>query len=214
MTDLRAFQDLIQQWRDRSSREERLSDSAYLKGHGEKCVGASARSVVYRRCADELAAALVLLQGSDPQPFVSCQCPAKKGENCPLTAEECNAREAQFRAAGSDPQARQEWQPMGSRLALMNIRRWVDEGVMIHRRENGIATPTGLAGSIAAQVWLHVLDAIDEGEPAVCHCQCARAAHVYYRQGGIFTACKICHCEAYEPIPHAPAPPSAPERQE
>ncbi len=36
----------------------------------------------------------------ESEPFVSCQCPAKRGENCPLTADECAARETANRLAG------------------------------------------------------------------------------------------------------------------
>jgi len=88
---------------------------------------------------------------------------------------------------------------IGRELALMNIRRWVDEGASIHRRDNGFAIPPGLASTITAQVWLHVCDVLASETPAPCHCGCSRPAHVYYRDGGIFTACKVCSCEAYEP---------------
>jgi len=40
-------------------------------------------------------AAPVAALGAAPwQPHVSCCCPAKRGEDCPLTAEECDARQA------------------------------------------------------------------------------------------------------------------------
>lgn len=97
------------------------------------------------------------------------------------------------------------WEPvLAQKLCLMSIRRWVDEAVAMHRRENGIATPTGLAGQIAAQVWLHVSDVLAHETPALCHCGCSRPAHTFWREGGIFTACKICACEGYEPLPPAP----------
>ncbi len=37
-------------------------------------------------------------------PFISCQCPAGKGHDCPLTSDECTAREHAFRKAAEEPQ--------------------------------------------------------------------------------------------------------------
>lgn len=35
--------------------------------------------------------------------------------------------------------------------------------------------------------------------PPPCHCGHVRFAHIFWETGNIFTACKECGCEAYEP---------------
>lgn len=92
-------------------------------------------------------------------------------------------------------------------LALMNIRDWVDEGIAIQEREYGHVSVPGLASNVAAQVWLHVQNALSAETPTVCLCGHSRAAHTYYRTGGIFTACKACKCDAYEPGVASPRSP-------
>lgn len=109
---------------------------------------------------------------------------------------------------GSEPP-----QALGQALALMRIRQWVDEGFNINERECGYKSVPGLAGNVAAQVWLHVQDALANEQPPPCHCGCTRGAHTYYRGGGIFTACKVCRCEAYEPNQKLP-PGSEPPQDE
>jgi hypothetical protein len=96
---------------------------------------------------------------------------------------------------------------IAQRLCLANIREWVDEGFAIQRHKGYLYT-AGLASVIAAQVWLHVLDALSEGEPRACLCGHSRAAHTYYQAGGIFTACQSCTCEAYEPSRVSPVGPT------
>lgn len=101
--------------------------------------------------------------------------------------------------------------PLGQKLALGNIRNWVDEGISIQEHANDSALARGCAGRIAAQVWLHVLEALSGETPMRCHCGHSRAAHTYHKTGGIFTGCQVCGCESYMANSYASALTGAPD---
>ncbi len=62
MTKTRRLRALIAEWRERDTRNNTAADEHYRNANPEAFVGASARSIVYRTCADELSALL-----SEPQ---------------------------------------------------------------------------------------------------------------------------------------------------
>lgn len=82
----------------------------------------------------EAAAELAKLREPSSPRFQSCQCPAKTGENCPLTLDECDARTADYIG--------QPW--FGARLRRI-FDGFVQEsanGVVCSIPDTGLNTPT------------------------------------------------------------------------
>ncbi len=128
-----------------------------------------------------------------------------------MTDEQKYAEYIRVREASLPPEG---WQPELRDFALMTIRRWVDEGFQIHEREYGYKGMPGLAGLIAAQVWLHACEVFRHESPTPCLCGCSRSAHHYSKETGAFTTCKACRCAAYEPGLAAPSSAPAPQKTE